>query len=147
MGYDKLSYQHTYEQVAFGPWCETCGYKENTCACGVKKMSVVKSSEGVKHDQGKPDMSLMPSTAMEEIAAVWTFGQRKYAAFNWAKGFTWRRPAAAALRHIFAWLGGEDKDPESGLSHLAHAICCLSMIIHFQKTATGKDDRYGKSSD
>lgn len=99
-------------------------------------------SEGTKYDQGKPDYSLIPPVALDEIAAVWTFGQKKYAAFNWAKGFAWRRPIAAALRHIFAWLRGESIDPESGHSHLAHAVCCLMMVIHFQKTNTGTDDRY-----
>ena len=100
-----------------------------------------KKIEGTKHDQGKPDYSLMPSEAMDEIAAVWSFGQKKYAAFNWAKGFAWRRPLAAALRHIYAFLRGENNDPESGLSHLAHAVCCLCMVITFVKRGTGEDDR------
>ena len=98
-------------------------------------------NQALKYDYGKPDMSLHPPTALVEIAKVWTFGQAKYQAFNWQKGFTWRRPIAAALRHIFAWLGGEDKDPESGYSHLAHAACCLMMVIHFQATGTGEDNR------
>lgn len=97
--------------------------------------------EGTKHDAGKPDMSLMPSDAFFLICEVWTFGQKKYAAFNWSKGFGWRRPIAAALRHIFAWLGGENNDPESGLPHLAHACCCLIMVLSFQARGTGKDDR------
>jgi hypothetical protein len=102
----------------------------------------IANGEAIKHDAEKPDYSLMPTEAMDEIAAVWTFGQRKYAAFNWAGGFAWRRPLAAALRHIYAFLRGEDKDPESGLSHLAHAVCCLSMVITFQKNKTGRDDRH-----
>ena len=101
----------------------------------------IANGQGIKYDQGKPDFSLHPTTALEEIAAVWSFGEKKYAAFNWANGFAWRRPAAAALRHIYAWLGGEDKDPESGLSHIAHACCCLMMILHFQRTNTGTDNR------
>ncbi len=66
----------------------------------------ISHTEAVKHDSGKPDHSLHPPIALEEIAKVWTFGQQKYAAFNWARGFAWRRPAAAAMRHIIAWLGG-----------------------------------------
>lgn len=96
----------------------------------------------LKYDAGKPDFSLHPPVALEEIAKVWSFGEKKYAAHNWCKGFTWRRPAAAALRHIFAWLGGEDADPESGLSHLAHACCCLMMLLHFIRYKTGEDNRY-----
>lgn len=104
------------------------------------------NGEAVKYDQEKPDYSLMPPEAMDEVAAVWTFGQRKYAAFNWraGNGFAWRRPVAAALRHIYAWLRGEDLDPESGLSHLAHAICCLSMVITYAKIGKGEDNRCSK---
>lgn len=100
------------------------------------------AQEGIKYDQGKPDHSLHPPAALDEIAKVWVFGERKYASWNWANGFAWRRPAAAALRHIFAWLSGEDKDPESGLSHLAHACCCLFMLLHFEKHGIGEDNRH-----
>lgn len=94
-----------------------------------------------KFDDGKPDLSLHPPEAIFEIGRVWTFGAAKYGAHNWRKGLGWRRQIAAALRHIFAYLGGEDKDPESGLSHLAHACCCLMMLITFQITGVGTDDR------
>ncbi len=99
------------------------------------------TSGAVKHDAEKPDFSLMPAKALEQVAAVWVFGERKYAAFNWAKGFAWRRPVAASLRHIFAWLGGEDNDPESGLPHLAHAVCGILMVIHFSLYKIGADNR------
>lgn len=97
---------------------------------------------GIKHDTDKPDMSLLSSIAMIEVAKVMTFGKKKYAAHNWRGGFVWSRPAAAALRHIFAWLGGEDKDPETGLSHLAHASCCLMFLLEFETARPDLDDRY-----
>lgn len=96
----------------------------------------------LKFDQGKPDMSLLSPYFLEEVTKVLDFGKKKYAAHNWRKGFIWSRPAAAALRHIFSWLKGEDKDPESGLSHLAHAACCLMFLIEFIETKNGTDDRY-----
>ena len=42
---------------------------------------------------------------------------------NWRDGLDWTRVSSAVLRHLSAWHGGEDIDPESGLSHLAHAGC------------------------
>lgn len=98
-------------------------------------------SKALKYDDGKPDMSLLPPVAIVEISKVWSFGSQKYADFNWQHGFKWRRPIAAALRHIFAWLSGQSTDPESGLPHLAHAACCLMMVIHFEATDTGEDNR------
>jgi hypothetical protein len=46
------------------------------------------------------------------------------------------------MRHLHAFNDGEDKDPESGLSHLAHASCCLMFLLEFEKTHQELDDRY-----
>lgn len=73
---------------------------------------------GTKHDTGKPDLSLLSPSFIFGLGAVLDFGAKKYAAHNWHKGIALSRPMAAALRHIFAFLSGEDLDPESGLSHV-----------------------------
>ena len=101
-----------------------------------------KTTVAVKFDQDKPDMSLLSSIALEEIAKVMTYGKKKYSAHNWRSGFIWSRPLAAAMRHLVSFLGGEDKDPETGLSHLAHAACCLMFMLEFEKTHKELDDRY-----
>lgn len=100
------------------------------------------SAEGVKHDQEKPDMSCLSPIAMVKVAQVMTFGKRKYAKDNWRGGISYTRLIAASLRHIFSYLGGESLDPETGVSHLAHAICDLQMILEFEDTMPEMDDRY-----
>lgn len=100
------------------------------------------SNQGTKHDDGKPSIALLPPEAIIEVAKVFTFGAAKYDEHNWRKGFKYVRVASAILRHIFAWLGGEDLDKESGISHLAHAVAGLMFLISFQKTNSGVDDRY-----
>lgn len=105
------------------------------------KYTKAPESSAIKFDAEKPDFSLFPSEAMFEIAKAWSFGASKYSEFNWANGFVWRRPAAAALRHIFQWLGGENIDKESNCHHLACACCNLMMLLHFWKTNTGTDNR------
>lgn len=107
---------------------------------------VESATVALKYDSEKVDMSLIPIGPLMAVARVWTFGKAKYSAWNWTKGFAWSRPYAAALRHIFAWAAGENKDPETGESHLAHAICCLTMLIEFQETNTGADDRYKRQA-
>jgi len=96
----------------------------------------------LKFDDGKLPLHLLSTEAMNQTAAVLQFGAEKYAAHNWRKGFTWSRPLAAAMRHITAFNAGEDKDPESGLSHLAHAACCIMFLLEFEKTHKELDDRY-----
>jgi hypothetical protein len=96
----------------------------------------------LKFDDGKLPLHLLSTEAMNQTAAVLAFGAQKYAEHNWRKGFVWSRPLSAAMRHITAFNAGEDKDPESGLSHLAHAACCIMFLLEFEKTHKELDDRY-----
>lgn len=98
--------------------------------------------DGRKDDNGKLQWSLLPADAIEEILKVLMFGAHKYEAHNWAKGMDWDRPYNALMRHMWAWWRGEDRDPESGLSHLAHAGCCILFLIAYQNRRTGNDTRY-----
>jgi hypothetical protein len=96
----------------------------------------------LKFDTDKLPLNLLSTEAMNQTADVLKFGAQKYAAHNWRKGFAWSRPLAAAMRHITAFNDGEDRDPESGLSHLAHAACCIMFLLEFEKTHPELDDRY-----
>lgn len=107
-----------------------------------KPGGMVTMTTGSKFDQEKTDMSLLSSIAVDKVAQVMTYGKRKYSANNWRKGIVYTRLLAAALRHIFAYLGGESKDPETGISHLAHACCDLFMVLEFEETRPDLDDRY-----
>jgi len=97
---------------------------------------------GIKHDQDKIRLELLPMESLEEIAKVLTFGAKKYDAWNWAKGLSYSRLIGASLRHIFAWSRGQNKDPETGLSHLAHAGCCILFLLYMEKFKPAMDDRH-----
>lgn len=113
-----------------------------TCATHGLPPFVDEPQGGKKFDTGKPPMALLSGVALLEIAKVLEFGAKKYAPDNWRGGFAWRRVGSAALRHLFAWLNGEDKDSETGLSHLAHCGCCILFLLEFEVMKTGSDDRY-----
>lgn len=97
---------------------------------------------GTKHDTGKLRMDLLSVPALQARAEALAFGAEKYGDFNWRKGFNWSRLYGAALRHLLAHMNGEDKDPESGLSHLAHADCCIMFLLEHEIKGLGTDDRY-----
>lgn len=97
---------------------------------------------GTKHDGNKPRPELLSPDALLAIAEVLAFGAKKYDAHNWRKGFEWSRLLGAAQRHLLAFQAGEDKDPESGLPHLAHLGCCVMFLIEHQTRGLGTDDRY-----
>jgi len=98
--------------------------------------------QALKFDGGKLPLNLLSTEALNQTAAVLQFGAQKYAEHNWRAGFAWSRPLAAAMRHLTAFNDGEDRDPESGLSHLAHAACCIMFLLEFEKTHPHLDDRY-----
>jgi hypothetical protein len=107
-------------------------------------MKKVKNKTALKFDQGKPDLSMISYELVSEVAKVRMFGSKKYDRDNWKNGFKVTRSLAAALRHIFLFLSGETNDSESGLSHLAHAVCCLEHAIYDMKHHPENDDRYKK---
>jgi len=87
---------------------------------------------GQKNDDDKPDWSLMPAGIIRQLVKVLTFGANKYAINNWKHvKDAENRYYAAAIRHIEEWREGRLNDDESGLHHLAHAICCLIFLIWF----------------
>jgi len=91
-------------------------------------------AEGTKYDEGKLMMSLIPTESIIGAAEVLTFGAHKYGVNNWQKVTNAeQRYIDALLRHLYTHQGGETLDPETGLSHLKHALTNLMFLIHFQE--------------
>lgn len=96
-------------------------------------------ADGIKHDHGKPPWDLIPWDAVHEIVLVLQFGAQKYGSRNWEGGLLYSRLFAAAQRHLTSWFQDhEDYDPETGISHLAHAACCCLFLLAF--VVRGRED-------
>ena len=93
-----------------------------------------------KFDTEKVKMDLLDAQAIEGLAAVLTFGAKKYAAHNWRQGISNSRLIAALLRHSFAILRGEYNDPESGLPHIDHVGCCWMFLSNNMKNRPDLND-------
>ena len=89
---------------------------------------------GVKFDKDKPKWNLLPWDELEDVVEVLTFGAKKYAPDNWKfVDDANNRYMDAAMRHLVAHQQGEQRDAESGESHIAHAICCLLFMLWHDK--------------
>lgn len=90
----------------------------------------------------KPQLDLVPASSIIYQALAMTLGAKKYGPYNWrTKKVKTSIYIAAALRHIYSYLDGEDIDPESGASHLAHGLACLGIIVDAFVTGNLIDDR------
>ncbi len=109
-----------------------------------KEVTFTVESGAVKHDSGKPPLSMVSGVLMRNVAAVRAFGAKKYNRDNWRKGFAYTRSLDSALRHIFDFKEGQDFDKESGLCNIAHAVCCLEHLLNDIENHPENDDRYKK---
>ena len=90
----------------------------------------VDGAKGLKYDDTKPEMYLLPPLATLEVGKILTYGANKYSPDNWRKlDNLQNRYTSAAMRHMLAHMSGEENDKETGVSHLAHAICCLMFKL------------------
>lgn len=103
-----------------------------------------KHKTGVKFDQGKVRISILPGLAIEQVAKVGEFGAKKYGDYNYKLGMPVTKYINAAFRHIFIqWLfKNEDLDQESGLPHLAHGAWNILTALEQSILKPEFDDRY-----
>ena len=76
-----------------------------------------------------------------ELGRVAGMGANKYARFNYLRGFDWSLAYDAMQRHANLFWAGEDRDPESGLPHIAHANWMSGALLSFYLRGLGTDDR------
>lgn len=86
--------------------------------------------EFIKHDEGKPMVSLIDPKFIEGLAEVMTQGANKYGRDNWQECKEPHRYLDALLRHTLKYWDGEKVDTESGKSHLYH-IAFNAMALDY----------------
>jgi hypothetical protein len=107
---------------------------------------VVDEETGGVKGQKLARFDMIPPDVLWELAEHYGRGEAKYPSDetglpNWQRGYSWRLSVAALLRHFYAFLQGEDIDPENGSSHLIAAIWHLFALRWFQLHGKGKDHR------
>jgi hypothetical protein len=92
---------------------------------------------------GKPMLHLLPPGPLADIARVLEHGANKHGGpWSYTDGQrNWSDDFDAAQRHMMAWWIGQDLDPESGMSHLAHAGARLLILLEMERSGKGLDNR------
>lgn len=89
-----------------------------------------------------PTLSVIPSTALVYMGRAMQNGADKYGPFNWRQ-----HPVQsgiyvdACLRHLSAWVDGEEDADDSGVHHLGHAMACLGILLDAQEVGNLIDQR------
>ncbi len=90
----------------------------------------------------KVPFQTLPMAVLAEMAVAHGEGAAKYGPHNWREGRVIASTYyGAAMRHLCAWIEGEDLDPDSGLSHLTKAMTSLAVLRDAQIQDTAIDDR------
>ncbi len=131
----KLSSNHFIDNETYKNYCELYAAYEREQE---RKISIRFSSQSsfMKNDSGKNMISLIDPQFVVLLGQILTFGANKYAKDNWKLCEDTSRYKDALLRHLYAYLDGEQLDPESGMSHLGHAafgLMCLNYFDNLKK--------------
>lgn len=95
------------------------------------EVNLITPGSGLKQDDGKLPLDLLPMRALQEVAKVLAFGVKKYDRNSWQGVKPRRRYFAAMMRHLFDRALGKKIDEESGLPTMAHAVCDGLFLLAF----------------
>lgn len=98
-------------------------------------------NQGLRYNEGKPRMDLVPPEAMLALGRHFEIGAKKYADRNWERGMDWGKCCASLERHLLAWKSGEDYDSETGSHHMISVAWNAFVLFTYAIRGIGKDDR------
>ena len=97
-----------------------------------KRIPERREEGGSHYDVGKSAIELVPPEVLLGVGDIMEVGKAKYGnTGNWTKGIKYSRVYASVMRHMLKWYSGEDLDPESGQSHLHHAIANIMFLSFY----------------
>lgn len=108
---------------------------------------VIADGGGLRFDEGKERVDLLPADALMELGKVYGAGAKKYAARNWERGMPYSKVLGPLLRHLFKWMRGEQIDPEDGQRHIAKVAWNAMSLLTYELRKIGIDDRGVQTTD
>lgn len=107
------------------------------------KDAVTRPVTGLRANTGKPELSMMleAAKAVEGLSRVLMYGRDKYSRGNWLGGLGHMSIVDCLMRHLTAYVSGENLDEESGLPHVDHVLANALFLSQMTKTRHDLDDR------
>jgi len=99
---------------------------------------------GLRYNEGKERWSLVDFEALKPMVKVLEFGAKKYDDHNWKKGLKTTEICESLLRHLTAYLNGENNDKETNISHVGHILCNAMFLSYMMQNKPEFDTRYNK---
>jgi hypothetical protein len=100
-----------------------------------------RDKQALRYNQDKLQWSLVDFDSLEGMVKVLEYGAAKYAPNNWKKGMPVTKVSESLMRHLFAFLRGEDIDAESGCRHISHVMCNVMFLEYILREKPDYDDR------
>ena len=101
-------------------------------------------SQGIRHNEGKPQWSQIDFKSLEPMVRVLEAGEKIVGKSNWKKGLLILEVCESLLRHTFAYMDGEDNDQKSGQPHVGHIMANAMFLSHMHLFRPDMDNREKK---
>lgn len=101
----------------------------------------VAAGRGLRFNQGKTRVDLLPPDAIMGLANLMTVNELKYPDRNWEKGMPFSDVLASLERHMLALKAGEDIDPTDGQHHALKIMWNGMALFCYHHRNIGTDDR------
>lgn len=98
-----------------------------------------------RENQGKIQSRELDPSFLLAMGEVLTKSRSKYDSFNWTKPTQLSTPYESLFRHLMAFQGGEDIDPDDGCHHMVKvAVNAMFLYYHNTNHKEESDDRFFK---
>lgn len=95
---------------------------------------------GLRYDNGKIRLDLLPPEWEWELGEVLTYGCNKYSERNWERGMDYSKVLGPLRRHLSEFQRGHQLDKESGRHHLVHVACNALILLSYELRGIGNDN-------
>jgi hypothetical protein len=106
-------------------------------------MDMPTSETGAQREKlNRAPYDLVPIELIEACAEGLNYGKTKYPANNWRKGIGVVQVCCSLIRHVFAYMAGEDIDKASGQPHINLMACNVAFLATYSRSGPMIDDRH-----